>query len=152
MNDIGGIQKKIDCDFIKIKGSCTPFQGKGYYMHGLVENKLISTKSYSRMKREGKMTTKMKMAELVFKDDSTFIIWHDADINLPLLDGCNGDHITKVGSLYKCITDPTNLNLSPRAKQLVWWHYKLVHIIFKCLMQLARWNIISEHLFTFDVS
>ena len=32
------------------------------------------------------------------------------------------------------------------------WHYKLRHIGFQQLLQLARWDIIPEHLSTIDVS
>ena len=68
---------------------------------------------YFRMEHEIKTIVTMYMSELVFKDHRALVIQYDTNKNLPLIAGCCDENFTEVmGSLYKCGTDPTNLNLS----------------------------------------
>ena len=59
------------------------------------------------------MTITMDMTELIFKDVSKLLIRYDSNRNIPILDGFHDYYVTEVvGSLYKFITGPTNLNLN----------------------------------------
>ena len=73
----------------------------------------MSPKAYVKMEFGVKMVVTMDTAELIFKGIITLLVRYDSGTNLPLLAGFQNDYVTEVVViLYRCSTDPANLNLS----------------------------------------
>ena len=100
-------------------------------MPGLGETQLMPPQEYFRMERGGKMIFTMDTKELIFKDDDEFLVKYDSNTNIPPIDDYHDYYVTKVVvSLYKLITDTTNLNISRREKHIMRGHYNLEQICF----------------------